>query len=443
MGVSVVQLLIYVLLIGVSVYCFCINHKKPDKWVVFVRQHLLLVVMLLAVNTISFGLTIKKKQDSYYIKRQSYDGDDKKYEFRIMGEGEVEDVDLVVSPKKLKPKEVSERMELAFKYLDEHLKGNNPSLLEITGDIDISLPHDEYPFDIEALPSDYLLIDEEGTVRNEESYLKAAGFTGTELFTGIKTGIKVILWYGEVKNEKEYELTIFPRKKNEWEKQIAAVTEFFERKNKEAEYEDGFELPAEYDGLEIISLDQQGLSPTGVLVIGFIMAFLIVVREAETKRKQKLCREQELMYAYPWFINEMVLMLGAGMQVKNIFSLMVFKAQTMKEDDHRRFLIEELKQAQHGFDIGMSEGRIYYELGRRLQLSCYIKIMSLLEQNVKKGSKGLVAAFEQEERNAFVERMNLAKKRGEEAGTKLLGPMILLLLIIMLMIMVPAFMSFT
>jgi hypothetical protein len=68
--------------------------------------------------------------------------------------------------------------------------------------------------------------------------------------------------------------------------------------------------------------------------------------------------------------------------------------------------------------------------------------MTLLEQNVTKGSKGMVSLLEQEERNAMNERINLAKKRGEEAGTKLLGPMILLLLIVMLMIMIPAFLSF-
>ena len=131
------------------------------------------------------------------------------------------------------------------------------------------------------------------------------------------------------------------------------------------------------------------------------------------------------------------------MQVKNIFSVLISETGNIGTNDHRYYLMKELEQARHGFDIGMSEGRIYYELGRRLQLPCYVKIMTLLEQNVTKGSKGLVAIFEQEERNALVERMNLARKRGEEAGTKLLGPMILLLLIIMLMIMIPAFLSFS
>lgn len=442
MGVSLIQLLIYVLLIGVSVYCFCFKHKKYNRWVEFVRQHLLLMVLLLAINTLSFVLSIKGKQENYLIKRQSYGGYEKKYEFQIIGEDKDSDIDLVVAPKKLKPKEAEERMEKAFDFLNEHMKGSNVSFEKITSDLDLTLSHDEYPFDMEVIPSDYLLVNEEGVVRNEESELRENGFGDEELLSGINCSIRIVLWYGELRKERDYEFVVFPKEKSDWEKQLTTVSEMLIRKEKESEYEDSFIIPAGYNGLQIISLDKGGISPTGILIIGFLVTGLLLLRELEMKKKQEDTKRQELLYAYPWFINEMVLMLGAGMQIKNIFSMLISETKTMKTDDHRRYLIEELKMAQHGFEIGMSESRIYYELGKRLKLPCYIKIMTLLEQNVTKGSRGLVGVFEQEERNALIDRMNLAKKRGEEAGTKLLGPMILLLLIVMLMIMVPAFMSF-
>lgn len=442
MSVSVLQLLLYVVLIGAGLYCFCLSRGKPNKWVLFVRQHLPLLIMMLVINTLSFGLSLKKAQDNYQVNRQSYGGDVKEYGFRITNDEQETDYTLTVAPRKLKPKEADERMESAFKYLEDHLKGDNPSFMEIYDNLDITLPHDEYPFDMEVIPDNYSLINKDGIVRNEESQLKDAGFDGTELLSGISSSVKIVLWYGDIKREKNYEMLIFPRKKNEWEKQLSAVTAMLERKENESLYEDAFVVPASYNGLQIVSLNDSGLTPMGVLVIGFLIVGLLLLREMETKRQQELLRRQDLLYAYPWFINEMVLLLGAGMQMKNIFTLLISETGKMRGDDHRRFLIDELKQAKHGFEIGMSEGRIYYELGRRLQLPCYIKIMNLLEQNVTKGSKGLVGILEKEERNALVERMNLAKKRGEEAGTKLLGPMILMLLIIMLMIMVPAFLSF-
>ena len=68
--------------------------------------------------------------------------------------------------------------------------------------------------------------------------------------------------------------------------------------------------------------------------------------------------------------------------------------------------------------------------------------MTLLEQSVRKGGSGLSEALLQEEIVAFEERKNLARRYGEEAGTKLLGPMVVLLLVVMSMVLLPAFMSF-
>ena len=43
---------------------------------------------------------------------------------------------------------------------------------------------------------------------------------------------------------------------------------------------------------------------------------------------------------------------------------------------------------------------------------------------------------------AFEQRKNLAKKLGEEAGTKLLLPLFLMLGVVMVMMVVPAFLAF-
>ena len=45
--------------------------------------------------------------------------------------------------------------------------------------------------------------------------------------------------------------------------------------------------------------------------------------------------------------------------------------------------------------------------------------------------------------DAFEERKNMAKKYGEEAGTKMLFPMIVMLVVVMGIIMLPAVMAFS
>ncbi|MDE7233218.1 MAG: secretion protein F, partial [Lachnospiraceae bacterium] len=66
-----------------------------------------------------------------------------------------------------------------------------------------------------------------------------------------------------------------------------------------------------------------------------------------------------------------------------------------------------------------------------------------LSQNIRKGSNDLLRLLGQEADTAFAERKNLAKKLGEEAGTKLLIPMMMMLCIVMVIIMIPAYFSFT
>ena len=52
-------------------------------------------------------------------------------------------------------------------------------------------------------------------------------------------------------------------------------------------------------------------------------------------------------------------------------------------------------------------------------------------------------AHRQEAGNAFEERKNMARRLGEEAGTKLLLPMMMMLGIVMMLIIIPAYFSFS
>ena len=107
-----------------------------------------------------------------------------------------------------------------------------------------------------------------------------------------------------------------------------------------------------------------------------------------------------------------------------------------------RYVYEEMRQASLRMQSGMPEGEAYLEFGRRTHLHSYLKLSSLLEQNLKKGSRGLVRLLEVESEEAWELRKNLAKQKGEEAGTRMLIPMFLMLILVMLIIVVPAFLSF-
>ena len=62
--------------------------------------------------------------------------------------------------------------------------------------------------------------------------------------------------------------------------------------------------------------------------------------------------------------------------------------------------------------------------------------------NRKAGNAGLKVALSVESLSAWDERLSMARRLGEEASTKLLGPLFIMLGIVMLMIMIPALMTF-
>lgn len=88
---------------------------------------------------------------------------------------------------------------------------------------------------------------------------------------------------------------------------------------------------------------------------------------------------------------------------------------------------------------GTSEGVCYEHFGRRTGLQEYIRLCTLLTQNLKKGNSTLLERLREESDRAAEERLQQGRKLGEEAGTKLLVPMVLMLAVVMAVIMVPAF----
>ncbi len=420
------------------------NREKKYGWQSFLQEHEYLLIILFIANTASFICSYYPLENQIYVQREGYDGQEKQKNF-LLKDGDTEEVmSLQVTPQILTKKQQQQKLQEAVAYIEGHIQGENESLSHVVDSLNVALDREQFPFDIEIRPDDYSLLDEEGNVRNEESWLVEQGYDKEDFEKGIQTGVTVILWYGEEKTEQYYELIIYPREKSEMEKKFLNVAEQIKKTERDTIYEEGFVIPVSMEDIQIIDEEKKGISPVFVLLFGILVCGLLLLREQEEKKQQEQNRLESLLRCYPWFVNEMVLMLGAGMQVKNIFSLLVkdYQEEEKRKADDRAPLIDELIAAGQSLNMGMSEQQVYYRLGRRLKLSCYIKLMTLLEQNVKRGTKGLADYFEQEETQALEERKNLAKRYGEEAGTKLLGPMMVVLLVVMLMIMIPAFMSF-
>ena len=128
--------------------------------------------------------------------------------------------------------------------------------------------------------------------------------------------------------------------------------------------------------------------------------------------------------------------------VRNAWEKLVQDYQEMRhKGGEMQYAYEEMKITMQELKNGIVETEAYEHFGRRTKVLAYMRFGSLLAQNVKKGSKGLMDLLEREGQNAYEERKQTAKRLGEEAGTKLLFPMMLYLLIVLAIVMVPAMMT--
>ena len=135
--------------------------------------------------------------------------------------------------------------------------------------------------------------------------------------------------------------------------------------------------------------------------------------------------------------------LGAGLAIRNSFLEIAkhynYLVKNCAQESHP--LYEELNTLLNQLGSNVGEGEAYLNFSQRIALRPYSKLISLIEQNRKNGSKDLSRQLHMEMEDAFSVRKNMAKRLGEEAGTKLLLPLILQLFVIMLMILYPAMQS--
>ena len=150
-----------------------------------------------------------------------------------------------------------------------------------------------------------------------------------------------------------------------------------------------------------------------------------------------------MLFDYAGIVGKLSLLLGAGMNISHAWEKIALSYRRQRESGEIgcRFAYEEMLGTFYEMQDGIGELQAYENFGKRCQLGAYRKLSSMLVQNVRKGAKGMQKLLEEEEWEAYEQRKSWAKRAGEEAGTKLLLPMGIMLVIVLAILMIPAGMS--
>lgn len=182
-----------------------------------------------------------------------------------------------------------------------------------------------------------------------------------------------------------------------------------------------------------------GDSSTGYLfsmaafICWFGVPFLVDKSLDEKIAKRRLAIRIE----FPEFVNKMTILVNAGMTISKAWEKI---ATDTKKDSP---LFREMQYTLAEIGAGKPEAVAYEEFGRRCKIKEIIKFVSVVVLNLKKGGAEIVPVLKLQAAECWEMRKSAAKQLGEEAGTKVLIPMMIMFIGIILIVVLPAILSFS
>lgn len=349
-------------------------------------------------------------------------------EIETVLEGEKERFEILVQPVWMDAQE-AQRCYLDFcKELPQLIVGGNDSLQQITQDLLLLDSYEGYPFRVEWRSS-------------EPDYINSSG----EVCAGDETKkvqLHALISYGEQEWKKLLAVQVAAEVLSPREKRRKELETQLFISQEETLTEESWTLPKNWEGTNLqwqrVVEDDSLLLWVGSLVVG-VMVYLLSDRDLHQKIEK---RREHMKREYPDIVHKLALYLGAGMTLQGAFQKIAAEYEDCKlQGQSKGPAYEELLYTCRELKSGLSESAVYERFGKRTGLQEYIRLSTLMTQNLKKGSSSLLARLQEEADRALTERIQSGKKLGEEASTKLLIPMVMMLAVVMVMVMLPAFTS--
>ncbi len=312
--------------------------------------------------------------------------------------------------------------------LPELIAGENASLLEVNQKLDLLEKYAGYPFDVEWRSHNMDRVTSAGTVRL------------THEATEVRLQAKVS--YGETEWQQEVTVRLLPEELTFQERRNRELAEELLAAEEEDRTKEYWVLPERVQGMPVKwrrAVQDNSL----ILWIGALLAGVLVYRMSDRDLHDRLEKQRiHMKREYSDVVHKLALYLGAGMTLQGAFGKIAAEYERKKINGGPRSpTYEEMLYTCRELKAGISESEAYEHFGRRTGLQEYIRLGTLMTQNLKKGSSSLLPRLHEEAGMAQSEQLKMGRKLGEEASTKLLLPMVMMLGVVMVIVMLPAFSS--
>lgn len=403
--------------------------KKYLKQIFSDKLKYWLIVMAGFILFIVCSIFLNNTEASNYIQRPYVDEDDTEVKIEVEGllEGS-QKIEIPVSKRVYSNEEAKEAMKKGMDEILKILPGKNTSLQNITTDLNPVSELSDLGLSVKWDFGDGDIIDIQGNVDNEN------------LSESVDIDIGVTLSYESYEESYVIPARVMPKPFTADESLIKKFKDYLSVADKKSVVESGFYLPESFEGKKLVYHLEDGMNFHLIWIMGIIVAILLYLREKNNDRQKLEKKKRELLKDYPDIVSKLIVFIGAGLSVRQSWEGIVKDYES--ENKEKRYAYEEMAKSLARLKTGTQENVVYKEFGRSCLLRQYMKLASLLEQNRKSGISTLSTLLGMESQSAWEERLNLAKREGEELNTKLLLPLFMMLLIVMMMIIVPALLIF-
>ena len=335
---------------------------------------------------------------------------------------------LEVEPRERTEEEIDAAFSETIRILKEFFGVRGEEAAELSESVSLPQSIPETGVEIRWSSSDNNVVTKEGAVRRE--HLTAA----------CEVQLQARMTFGQEDREHWFTIKVLPYEAGSREALLHGAQEELCALEEATSGEEGFYLPEEIGPVAIGRPEKSG-SLWGVVLVGILFVpFLLIFSKRQEREKARKLRAEELLAEYPRLITKLTLYTGAGMSLRGSWERLGAEYRAKAENTGKKSAIgEEILMLVGELKNGTSEERAYEAFGRRISLKPYLRCASLLVSQLQKGSGGLRKNLENEVQLAWEMHREQAAKKGEEAQTKLLFPMMGMLFLVMAVVMIPAF----
>ena len=396
-------------------------------------KHKIIPVVCVAVGAILAGiaaLTADGREDITSLDRPSVGSGREEYEVTVLYDGTESNIKIPVEERQLEFAEAKELLDEAFDEIMRIMDMENNDLSNVTTDLYLPQSVFDGMINISWMSCDRDYIGDDGVINKDGC--RNIGENGQVVV--LVAAISVQGYSAEL----EVPVIISPDIFTEEEKKTNIILSEIEKSGRDSSKEDYIRLPSIVSGKEVTYYSLQESSWWKYIVLGVMLAIVYVLAVKQKEISLQKIRDEELKLSFAPIITKLTLLIGAGTSIRGAWEKLV---NDYKRENKKNAAYEEMLRVYNEIQNGLPEGQAYVLFGKRCRFSQYVKLGNLLEQNLRKGTKGLAERLEYEVFEAFEERKAIAHRHGEEAGTKLLIPMIMSLGIVIVFCVVPAFLS--